>query len=56
MGFLMIWPLLVVAMVWLYRWHVLRQVELRNERITRAYVEAVERNLQFQRELFEASR
>ncbi|MFS2027078.1 hypothetical protein [Massilia sp. CT11-137] len=56
MGFLMIWPLLVVAMALLYRWHVLRQVELRNERITRAYVEAVERSMEFQRELFEAAR
>lgn len=55
MGILMIWPLLVAAMVWLYRWHVLREVDLRNERITRTYVEAVERDMQFQRELFEAS-
>jgi hypothetical protein len=56
MAILMIWPLLVVALVWLYRRAVIREVEQRNHRITQAYVDAVEQNMQFQREMFEASR
>jgi hypothetical protein len=56
MAILMIWPILVIALVWLYRRSVLREVEQRNQRITQAYVDAVEQNLQFQREQFEASR
>jgi hypothetical protein len=55
MAILMIWPILVVALVQLYHCYLQRKVEQRNERITRTYVDAAERSIQFQREQFEAS-
>lgn len=56
MGILIIWPLLVAGAVWLYHRHLQREVQRRNERITRAYIDAAEQGMQLQRELYEASK